>query len=91
LYEEEINRFLSRAGDINEDKKPDEVSAALLEFLTDDNPKRRYMVVPSEDQANITIRKAIAELVQLNERHAYTYDRDELITMLDEALEASGE
>lgn len=91
LYEEEINRFLSRAGAINEDKKPDEVSAALLEFLTDDNPKRRYMVVPNENQANITIRKAIAELVQLNERHTYTYDRDELIAMLDEALEASGE
>jgi len=91
LYEEEISRFLSRATDIDEDKKPDEVSAALLEFLTDDNPKRRYMVVPNEVQARITIRKAVSELVQLNERHAYTYDRDELVAMLDEALDAAGE
>ena len=31
----------------------------------------------------------IAELVQLNERHTYSYDRESLIAMLDEALEAS--
>ena len=69
-------------------KEPDEVSAALLEFLRDDHPKRRYMVVPEERQAEVTIRKAISELTQLNERHVYTYSRDELIAMLDEALVA---
>ena len=91
LYEEEMNRFLSSFESIDEDKQPDEVSAALLEFLGDDNPKRRYMVVPNEDQASITIRKAIEELVQLNERHKYSYDRDALIAMIDEALAASEE
>ena len=73
---------------IDEDKEPDEVSAALLDFLSDPNPKRRYMVVPNQDQAEITIRKAISELAQLNERQAYTYSRDELVALLDEALAA---
>lgn len=86
LYKAEIDRTLERMGGIDEDKEPDDVSAALLAFLADPNPKRRYMVVPEESQAEITIRKAIEELVQLNEGHAYTYDRDTLVRMLDEAL-----
>lgn len=86
LYAEEMNRMLTGM-ESNYDKGPDEVSAALLEFLTDANPKRRYMVVPEQRQAEVTIRKAISELVQLNERHEYSYDRDALINMLDEALD----
>ena len=92
LYEDEINRMLTgfqgEGYDRSYVKEPDEVSAALLEFLADDNPKRRYMVVPNERQAEITIRKAISEMTQLNERQTYTYSRDELVGMLDEALAA---
>jgi NAD(P)-dependent dehydrogenase (short-subunit alcohol dehydrogenase family) len=91
LYEEEINRMLAGLDNIENDKEPDEVSAALLEFLADDNPKRRYMVVPEEQQAEITIRKAIEELVQLNERHQYSYDREALIAMLDQALQPAAQ
>ena len=89
LYQEEIDSMVSRfteGYDASYYKEPDEVSAALLDFLTDDNPKRRYMVVPEERQAEVTIRKALEETVQLNERQAYTYSRDQLIAMLDEIL-----
>jgi hypothetical protein len=48
----------------------------------------RYMVVPNQRQAEITIRKQIEELVELNQDHVYSYDRDELVAMLDEALAA---
>jgi len=91
LYEKEIEALLSRPADRSIYKEPDEVSAAVMHFLFDDNPKRRYMVVPNEREAEITIRKAIEELVQLNERHEYSYDRDALIAMIDEALAASEE
>lgn len=90
LYQEEYERMLSRFQGEGYSrsyyKEPDEVSAALLDFLADPKPKRRYMVVPEQRQAEVTIRKAISELTQLNERHAYTYSRDELVGMLDEAL-----
>ncbi len=46
------------------------------------------MVVPNQREAEITIKKAIEELVQLNEGHKYSYDREQLIAMLDEALAA---
>jgi hypothetical protein len=70
-------------------KEPDEVADAVEKALFEPNPKRRYMVVPNQDEAERTIRKQIEQLVQLNEGQPYTYDRDALIKMLDEALAGS--
>ena len=67
-------------------KAPDEVADAVSLALFESEPRRRYMVVPNQYEGEITIKKAIQELVQLNEGHAYTYDRDTLVKMLDEAL-----
>jgi NAD(P)-dependent dehydrogenase (short-subunit alcohol dehydrogenase family) len=90
-YREEYERMIDRYTNNYDQlyvKEPDEVSAALVDFLGDDNPKRRYMVVPGPRGAEVTIRRAIAEMTQLNQRQAYTYSRDELVEMLDEALAA---
>ncbi|MGH8241118.1 MAG: SDR family NAD(P)-dependent oxidoreductase [Steroidobacteraceae bacterium] len=70
-------------------KEPDEVAAAVSLALFEATPKRRYMVVPNQGEAERTIRKQIEQLAQLNEGHAYTYDRDALVKMLDESLAAS--
>ena len=70
MYEDELNRFLAGAVDGPKDKEPDEVSAALMHAMFDENPKRRYMVVPNEDQADITIRKAIEKLAAEEAEHA---------------------
>ncbi len=67
-------------------KEPDEVAAAVEQALFEPQPKRRYMVVPNQQEAEITIRKQIEQLVQLNEGQPYTYDRATLVKMLDEAL-----
>lgn len=48
------------------------------------NPRRRYLVVPNQTEAELTIRKAIEGLVQLNGGQTYTYHREALIKMLDE-------
>ena len=66
--------------------EPDDVAMAALDFLTSDSPKRRYMVVPNQFEAEITIRQALREMVQLNEGHQHSYTRDELVEMLDQAL-----
>ncbi len=44
------------------------------------------MVVPNQNEAELTIKKQIEQLVQLNEGQPYTYDRKALIKMLDEQL-----
>lgn len=91
LYQEEFEKLLQGASDRPKDKEPDEVSAAFLHALFDPDPKRRYMVVPNENQAEITIKKAIEEMVQLNEKQLYSYDREALIALLDEALAPTAE
>ena len=67
-------------------KEPDEVTEAFMHALFDDNPLRRYMVVPNEEEQAFTIRTKVNELVQLNRWGPHSYSRDELIKLLDEAL-----
>jgi len=71
-------------------KDPDEVAAAVMLALFDENPKARYMVVPNAGEASMTIGKAMQEMVELNADQPYTYDRAALIEMLDAALDAAG-
>ena len=89
LYQEEMQAIVDRVGDRSQHKEPDEVAEAVYHALFDPTPKMRYMVVPNQKEAEWTIRKAIQELVQLNLDHAFSYDRDALIKMLDEALAAT--
>ena len=67
-------------------KKPDEVAASVELALFEATPKRRYMTTPDQSEAERTIRKQVEQLVQLNEGHVHTYDRDALVRMLDEAM-----
>ncbi len=76
----------TRMTDRSRYKQPDEVAAAVRLALFDANPKRRYMVTPDQREAEVTIRKQLEQLVQLNEGQPYAYDRDALVKMLDETL-----
>ncbi len=67
-------------------KEPDEVSTAFLHALFDDNPLRRYMVVPNVEEQEFTIRTKVNELIQLNQWGPYSYSRDQLVELLDETL-----
>jgi NAD(P)-dependent dehydrogenase (short-subunit alcohol dehydrogenase family) len=91
-YNSEISKSAAKrmgaawSGDRSRFKEPDEVAAVVLQALSEPNPKRRYMITPNQREAEMTIRKAIEVLVQLNEGQQYTYDRDALVKMLDESL-----
>jgi NAD(P)-dependent dehydrogenase (short-subunit alcohol dehydrogenase family) len=67
-------------------KDPEEVAVATEKALFEPNPKRRYMVVPNQVEAELTIKQQIEQLAQLNEGQPYTYDREVLVKMLDAAL-----
>jgi NAD(P)-dependent dehydrogenase (short-subunit alcohol dehydrogenase family) len=69
---------------------PDAVAAAAMRALFDPRPKRRYLVVSTDDEMQRTLRKQIALLVELNQGHAGAYGRSRLVTMLDEELSRSG-
>ena len=91
MAKERLDRVLSAPADRGQYKEPDEVADAFLHFLTSDSPKRRYMVVPNEAEANFTIRAHILRLVQLNEDQPYAFTRDELMAMIDEAMADSND
>lgn len=90
-----INKAMERIGvdanlpSLSECKEPDDVAAAVALALFEPKPKRRYLVVSNEDEAQRTIKKQMAQLAELNEGHTYTYNRNALIKMLDEALAQS--
>jgi len=67
-------------------KESDEVSEAFMHALFDDSPLRRYMVVPNVEEQELTIRAKVNELVQLNQWGPFSYNRDQMVELLDEAL-----
>jgi short-subunit dehydrogenase len=91
MAKEQLDQVLSGPADRGRFKEPDEVADAFLHFLTSDSPKRRYMVVPNEGEANFTIRAHIRRLVQLNEDQPYEFTRDEQMAMIDEAMAAEND
>ena len=66
--------------------EPDAVADAALHAMFDPNPKDHYMVVPGQRQAEVTIQKAIEEVVSLNHDQPFSYSREQLIEMLDAQL-----
>ena len=87
LYKEQIDGLLGRVEAGLNEPEPDDVAEAFFHAMSDDNPKGHYLVVPVQREAEVTIRAAFARLVQINEGHEFSYDRDALVRMLDEALE----
>jgi len=67
-------------------KEPDDVSQAFIHALFNDKPLRRYMVVPNAEEQAWTIKTKVNELVQLNTWGPYSYTREQLIELLDEAI-----
>ena len=85
-FEQQARNMVAAMGNYDNYPEPDDVAAAALHALSDAAPKMRYMVVATPRQAEVTIRKAMEELVQLNQSHTFSYDREALIRLLDETL-----
>jgi NAD(P)-dependent dehydrogenase (short-subunit alcohol dehydrogenase family) len=86
LYEAEMKNMAQAMGRYGTYPQPDDVAEAAHHFFSDPNPRARYMVVPAARQAEVTIRKAVEELVQLNQGHKFTIPRDSLVKLVDESL-----
>ncbi len=55
----------------------------------DESPSRRDVVTPNAEEHAATIRTALSEVAQLNQRGPCSYSRDELVELLDAALSGS--
>jgi NAD(P)-dependent dehydrogenase (short-subunit alcohol dehydrogenase family) len=88
-----VNKVEGSKMDPTQYPEADEVAVAVEQALFDPNPKHRYLVIPrnAKDPINSglaewTIRAQFQRLVQLNEGQPYTFERADLIKMLDAAL-----
>lgn len=85
-YAEDLKEFMEWPADRSVYKEPDEVADAAMHAMFSDDPKRRYMTVPNVDEARWAIGSMIRELAELNDWQAYSFTREELMAMLDEAM-----
>jgi NAD(P)-dependent dehydrogenase (short-subunit alcohol dehydrogenase family) len=86
-FEEQMNESMNWLSHFENDAgDPAEVAEAVMKSLFDKHPKPRYLIVPNQEQAYWTINRAIERMVEQNSDHRYSYDRGELIKMLDSAL-----
>jgi short-subunit dehydrogenase len=85
-FETQMRSTINSMRQFENNPPPDEVADAVLDAMSSADPKARYLVVPVQNQAAIVFRKLMDEIVQLNEGHKFSYDRDALVKMLDDAL-----
>jgi len=79
---------LCQGNDYPDFPEPDQVADAVMHALFSDEPKQRYLAVNDQRQAESMVRDVLKNLVEINSNgHTFNYSRDELIEMLDEALQ----
>lgn len=92
LFEEEITRFANFAkADRSQHIPPTPVANAVLEFMTDPQPKLRYLVAPNANEARYTIEQALQRVVELNQGQPFEQSREELVAVLDRLLDKYGQ
>ena len=82
---EQLDRTMARNDSL---KEPDAVAEATLHALFAEKPRRHYMVVPDQEQADITVRTALSRAVQLNANQPYSYTLEEMTKMLTDEMAA---
>ena len=87
-YPDELKFMKLAASRESKAKDPVEVADAVQDALFSDTPKARYLVVGDKYSADITLRRAMRRMLQLNQDQPFTKSRDELVKLLDAELNA---
>lgn len=86
-FAEEIESFsVFTKEDRSNHQVPVPVADAVLAFMSDDYPKRRYMVTPNQGEARFTIEAAMSRLVEQNHDQQFSFSQSELEQILDDSL-----
>ncbi len=85
-YKEERAGTLHLLGQVDKGADPQPVANAALDIMQSESPKARYMVVPNEQQAQVTLRTQMRRLLQQNQTQQFKYDNETLVKMLQEEM-----
>jgi len=89
-YAELTRQTLQRYSSAQVKEGPERVARVIEEALSSPAPKPRNLVVSDQREAEFAIRRELQKVAQLNQDHPFSYDRNTLVTMLDEALANPG-
>jgi NAD(P)-dependent dehydrogenase (short-subunit alcohol dehydrogenase family) len=81
------NNWVLAGGDLSSMKDPTFIVDRIEHALFDPNPQHRYMVVGDPERAENTIRAILHRMLELNQSQDYTYNRDELVSLMQEEME----
>lgn len=71
------------AGLAGEGTPPLAVAETISRALFEESPRYRYLVVPEQIEAGLTIAAGMAELLQFNGAHEHSYDQEEMRGLVD--------
>jgi NAD(P)-dependent dehydrogenase (short-subunit alcohol dehydrogenase family) len=67
----------------SEGTPPLAVAKTISRALFEESPRSRYMIVPDQFEAGLTIAAGMAELLQFNGSHEHSYDQQEMRNLVD--------
>lgn len=85
-YKQEREVLLGRLDQTSKGPDPIDVAKSALHLMQSDSPKSRYLVTSNSGQAEVTVRRQISKMLELNNGQTHQFDRARLIEMLDEEL-----
>ncbi|WP_299774698.1 SDR family oxidoreductase [uncultured Pseudoteredinibacter sp.] len=85
-YGKARSHLLGRLDQTEKGPDPIDVAEAALQLMQSENPKIRYMVTATPAQAEITLRRQLSKMLELNAQQKHELSRDQLIKLLDEEL-----
>ena len=84
-YAADYHRWIDIVAEM-ELKEPVEVAEAVQHALSADQPRRRYLVVPNEQEMAWVTGSAVQRLVELNEGHPFSYSEEELTDLIRSSI-----
>jgi len=66
---------------------PVEVAGVVLSALSVENPKRRYLAVPNQEEMAWVTGSAVRRLAELNGDHRISYSTEELTALVESSIE----
>lgn len=85
-YNKERKGLLARLDLTDKGPDPIDVARAALHIMQSDSPKSRYMVTAKAIQAEVTVRRQLSKMLELNNGQAHQFNREQLIQLLDSEL-----
>ncbi|MBB6521141.1 SDR family NAD(P)-dependent oxidoreductase [Pseudoteredinibacter isoporae] len=86
-YRDEIARLVSFVNtDRSHHASPEPVANAVLEFMSSEKPKFRYLVTPNKQEADYAIKRSLQKVVELNQDHEFSLSNEALLEMLRSLL-----